>query len=70
MKISGYVVLVGMVLLIYAIVRLRHSGVEHLLSTELVILSVIAGVAVFGGLFSCALALFFHLWHQKAEDCD
>ncbi|MDX8413843.1 MAG: hypothetical protein R8J85_07115 [Mariprofundales bacterium] len=67
MKMSGFAIIIGLILLMYAIPQLRHAGGEHL-STGLVVLSVIGGLAVLGGAFSYALALFFHLWHQKSED--
>ncbi|MDQ6965275.1 MAG: hypothetical protein Q9M13_10195 [Mariprofundales bacterium] len=67
MRVSGAAVAVGVLLLSYTIPQLRHSGDEHL-AGSLVVLSVLGGLAVLGGAFSCALALFFHLWHQRRED--
>jgi len=67
MKGSGGAGGVGMMLLGYSGPQLRHSGTAHL-SNGLVALSVVAGLAVLGGMFSYVLALFFHLWHQKRED--
>ena len=67
MKVSSYAVLAGIVVLAYCIPKLRHSEAAAL-PHGLMILSVIGGVAVLGGLFSCALALLFHLWHKKSDD--
>ncbi len=67
MKVSGYAMLAGVAVLAYTIPQLRHGG-EGGLPHGLLILSVVGGLMVFGGLFSCALALLFHLWHKRSDD--
>lgn len=65
MRRSGYAMVAGLLLLIYALPALRHLPHDAPLPPWLMGLAVLGGLGLLGGLFSLVLALFFHMWHKS-----
>jgi len=66
MRIYGVIVFTGAIMLLYDIAEVKAlphdaAGIPaYLMGT-----AALGGLAVLGGLFGLALAVFFHVWHRK-----
>ncbi|MDQ6951611.1 MAG: hypothetical protein Q9M26_08100 [Mariprofundales bacterium] len=54
--------ILGLLLLVWCVSHLRAA--DHA-QPWLMVLSVLSGLALFGGLFGFGLALFFNMWHKQ-----
>jgi len=68
MRFYGLIMAAGVLLLAYAIPEFRGQHYSLNDAPQGLLLSMVAGgLAVLGGMFGFALAIFFHIWHGKPK---